>query len=222
MKASKHLLLLFSFLLAAQLHAQLSLGIQGGYTDAWQAYGDVDLPEDAQTHISGYHISALAYFQINKYLHVGAEPGFIKRGAACVPGWNGGANPVFEGDTKFLLSYVEVPLFVSGKIPLLKNKLEVFGKVGYGPSYMTTAFREEMDLGNLDPVTTRTEMDLGEFSVLNRWDHGIYGGLGLGFNFGNNQIFVASDYYMGFKDAERFNTSKNRGIDFSIGYLIKL
>ncbi len=218
MKVLKCFLLFTLCLSFQQLHAQFSLGLKGGYINAWQDYGDVELPENAQIDVNGINISALAYFRINKYLQIGIEPGFVQRGAACIPGWM----PIFEGDTAFELNYVEAPLMVSGNLPLFKSRFEVFGKLGYGVSYLASAYREETaGWGNDNPVI-RTKMDLGENSILNQFDHGAYSGLGIAYNFGVHQVFIESNYYRGFTNAERFNQSQNRSVNFNLGYIISL
>ena len=218
MKTFKYFLFFVLSCTAIDLTAQVNIGAKGGYTKAWEDYGDVNLPENAEIDIAGFNMSVLAYLQIGQYLKVGVEPGFVQRGAACVPGWQ----PIFQGDTKFFLNYAELPLMVSGHLPLFQKKFEIFGKAGYGASYLASAYREQLVFGSDDPAV-RTKMPLDEDSSnLNRWDHGFYGGLGLGYNFGRNQIFFETDYYRGQKDAERFNESKNRSVNFSIGYLFKL
>lgn len=221
MKTLKYFILIMLVLSTIQVSAQLSLGITGGYTKAWEDYGDVSLPEDAEIHIAAFNFSALVYFPISNHVGVGVDPGFIQRGAACIPGWNGGINPIFQGDTKLFLSYVAVPLMISGQAPIYKEKFEVFGKVGYGPSYLTAAIQEETILGSDDPPI-RSRVKLDDSSNLNRWDHGFYGSLGIGYHVGVGQLFIESGYYLGLKNADRFNASKNRNVNFNLGYLFKL
>ncbi len=222
MKNLKSVLFLVCLFTSGALSAQFSIGLQGGFTKAWEEYGDVGLPDDAEIDISGLNISILAYHRLGKNLQIGVEPGFARRGAACEPGWNVGPGPIFRGDTKLLLNYVEAPLMVSGNLNFFQNKFEVFGKVGYGTSFLASAYSEEITLGTDEPAE-RTRINLDESSSrLNRWDHGIYTGFGVAYNLGKNQIFLASDVYMGMKDADRNNTSKNRSVDFNIGYMIRL
>jgi hypothetical protein len=192
------------------------IGIKGGLTDAWQDYGAVELPPNAETHIEGYHFALEVYSPINKYLSFGIEPGFVKRGAACIPGWNGGINPWFNGDTKFLINYIEVPIAVSAKLPIFKSNFALFTKLAYGPSYILKADQEVTSL--MGWRTEISSIDLGENSILNRWDHGVYLGGGLSYQLKSHQLFFEYDYYVGLRDAERFNTSKNRDIDMSLGY----
>ena len=97
----------------------------------------------------------------------------------------------------------------------LAERIEVFGKLGYGASFLVGGQRE--DTPNNDEPITRTDIELGENSILNRWDHGAYGGLGIGLNLGKTQIFVEGDVYAGFRDAGRANFSQNRSISVNFG-----
>ncbi len=223
MKNVQNLFVLICLLITAQVSAQFSVGVKGGYTKAWEEYGDVGLPDDAEIDVSGFNISSLAYYKINNHLQVGIEPGFVQRGAACIPGWNVGPDPIFNADTKILLNYVEAPIMVAGNLGFFQNKLELFGKIGYGATYLSSGYSEQIQqLTGVDDPVLRAPLDLSDSSNMNRWDHGAYAGMGLGYNLGRHQVFIESDFYMAMKDAERFNTSKNRSVDFSIGYLIRL
>ncbi|MFT6981938.1 MAG: hypothetical protein ACJAUD_000705 [Crocinitomicaceae bacterium] len=214
MKITKLITGILFLLCATQTIAQISIGLKSGYTRAWQNYGDVVVPEGAVVHIHGFHVTASTYLQINKYIEVGVEPGFIRRGAACVPGWNQliNPNPVFPGDSKFILDYIELPIMAKFNLPLFKNKFEIFGKAGYGVSMLAKGVRENETTGD------RTNIDLGFMSILNRWDHGIYSTLGFAYNFKSSQIYIASDFYTGLTNVERFNYSRNRSLGFNLGY----
>ena len=208
----------FFCLFAVAVQAQVSVGVKGGFTRAWQDYGDVQLPEDAETDIAGYNVSLLANYRISKFLSVGVAPGLVQRGAACVPGWQ----PIFEGDTKFFLQYAELPVMINADIPLISEKLTLTGSLGYGASAMVSAYREaEIFILPVEPPT-RTPMEIGGDSFLNRWDHGAYANLALGYQINRHRIFLESGYYMGMVDADRFNTSKNRSLNFNVGYMISL
>ena len=217
----KAIIITMALFLVSGLNAQVTVGLKSGYTRAWQNYGDVVLPDDAETHVHAYNVSGLLYVPLYTHFKIGIEPGYIQRGAACVPGWNQ-ISPVFEGDTKFFLNYVELPVMVAVNYPFLNNRLSVFGKAGYGISGISTAIRE--DFPNVtDDIPTRTRIEMGKNSILNRFDHGMYSGIGLGYNFGtNHQFFIESNYYYGLRDAERFNASKNRGVNIDIGYSFSL
>lgn len=212
MNVIKYVLPLLIIISLGELKAQLSIGLKAGYTNAWESYGpDVPLPENAETDVSGINISAMAYYKLGKFLSIGIEPGYVERGAACFPGFG----IIFNGDTKFFLDYVEAPLMISANLPLFNKKIELYGKLGYGASMMVKAEREVTPL-NDEPVTT-TPIQLGPESILNRWDHGAYGGVGIGYNFGKTQVFVESNFYYGMRDAERSNVSKNRSVNVNLG-----
>jgi len=214
MKITKLFAGILFLLCATQTNAQISIGLKSGYTRAWQDYGDVIVPEDAITHIHGFHVTATTYLKINKYIEVGVEPGFIRRGAACEPGWNQltNPNPVFPGDTKLILDYIELPIMAKFNLPLFNDNFEIFGKAGYGGALIAKAVRENETSGD------RNDVDLGINSTLNRWDHGIYSSLGLGYNFKSSQVFINSDFYFGLRSVERFNYSRNRSLGFNLGY----
>ena len=217
MKASKIIFAIFIFFLfSIHSHAQFSLGLKGGATKAWQNYGEVELPEDAVTHVWGYNISLMTYYKLGNHIELGMEPGYIKRGAACIPGWNIGSQPVFEGDTKFLLDYVEIPLFVYGKVPVYKDRIRFMAKAGYGISFMIKAIREEMIIDS-DSPPNRFEMATRQSSLLNWIDHGFYFGSGFELKIKNHYVFLESDFYLSPVDTEKFNTSQNRNISFCIG-----
>lgn len=197
-----------------------TIGIKSGYTDAWQHYGAVPLPPDAETHVRGYNVSLEYYKELNKWLNIGIEPGVVRRGAACVPGWNGGIEPIFEGDTKWFLTYAELPVAAQASIPLFSTNFRVFAKAGYGLSYMIAGKQETIDFRM--PQSTVEDMNLKNSSLVNRLDHGFYSGVGLAYQLKSHQIFFEFDFYTGMRDAERFNTSKNRDSDFSMGYRFNL
>ena len=217
MKTLKSYLILCTCLLVTSLYGQISVGVEAGYTRAWEDYGDVELPPDAEIHIGGFNVSLLGYLKLTDHISVGIEPGYIKRGAACVPGWA----PVFEGDTKLFLDHIELPLMASFNVPLLNNKLEAFARIGYGVSYLLSATEEVLTINEEDPF--RTKLDLtSPRQDFNRLEHGAYGSLGLGYNMGQGQFFVKTDYYMAMNNAVGFTASENRNININVGYLIEL
>ena len=196
------------------LQAQLRVGADLGYTRAWQDYGAFQAPEGAQIHVHGFHASLTAYKSLNRYFAIGVEPGFIERGAACVPGWQ----PVFEGDTRLDLHYIQVPAFLECRLPLIENHLELIGGLGYSLGFMAAAFREDAFF-LIDTPPTRTRLDDSNgLNDLNRWDHGAQGKLGLALRIGSGQLLLQSSYYHGLRNADRNNDSQNRGLNFSIGW----
>ncbi len=201
---------------ATQLYAQCTFGIKGGYTTAWENYGDAYLPLDAKTHIAGFNVSVLAYHNFSKHFAIGSEPGFIERGASCVPGFI-----TFESDTKLYFYYAELPVLIQAHVSLLNEKISLYIKGGYGISLLTMGYREDILLFTEEPPV-KSKIDLSAESRFSKIDNGIYSGLGAGYNFENNQIFFAFDYYYGLINADKFNASKNRSINLNVGYLINL
>ncbi|HAS40982.1 MAG TPA: hypothetical protein DCS93_10900 [Microscillaceae bacterium] len=217
MNALKHTLLTTIIICCAfDIQAQFSLGVRGGFTRSWEEYGNVSLPDDATIHVDRLQVSGLVYYTFNKYFSIGIEPGFVQRGAACVPGFNGGGG-AFVGDTKFLLNYVELPLMAKVNIPIY-GKLKVFGKAGYGIARITSANLETAFLGT-DQPTIKRPLDLDTDNRYRKWDNGLYGSLGFSFDVGANQLFVESLYYAGQRDFDTSFTSKNRGFHLGIGYM---
>ena len=207
-------LLLFCMILN-QLSAQFSIGLKGGHARAWEDYGDTWLPEGARVHVNGINVSTLAYYRLGRHLQIGIEPGFVQRGAACIPGFL-----TFNSDTKLLLNYLELPIMVAANVSFFNHRLELFGKVGVSTSYITTAHREVVDLLGEDPML-RTKLDLRDGNM-KRWDRGLHGNLGLGYQLGSNQLFFEVAHYYGLRDVDNFFTSKNRNLNLNLGYLIRL
>lgn len=214
-------LLFFTFLLLATkpLSSQSYFGIKGGYTNAWPDYGATALPENAQTDVNGFNLSLMYHHSVSKHVRIGMEPGYIQRGAACVPGWQ----PTFVGDTKVKLNYVELPVFASYYINLGKSKFGLYGKLGYGVSYALSGNQELIDLsGTNPPIASKIDLSSRE-SRLKRLDHGAHSGLGLSYAISEkSQIILASDFYYGFQNYDKINVAKNRSLNVNVGYVIKL
>lgn len=216
MKSLKTILLLFCCSSVFIANAQISIGVKGGYTKAWEFYNR-DLPETAEISVNTFNFSALLYKPLSKRLQIGIEPGYAKRGAACVPGWG----PVFVADTRLFLNYVDLPVMVSGGIPFWKKRFEVFGKAGYGISRLVSAF-EQSTLTDWENPGPRQPLPLKDSETLNRIDHGAHGAAGLSMKLGPGKIMLETDWYMGFRDADKGTTSKNRTASINFGYMISL
>ncbi len=218
MKVSTLILAFSFFLITGSMHAQLSIGLKGGYIRAWEEYGNVELPPNAKIHVHGYQGSVLCYLNLSKTFSIGIEPGYAQRGAACQPGFI-----VFNSDTKLLLNYLDLPLMVSARIPAFRDKFSFFGKAGYGISRVITGYTEVTDLTGVEPVK-RTKLDFTNpfGDNISRRDHGLYGSLGMAYNFGVNHLFIESTLYYGLVDVDINNKSENRSIHVGIGYLVNL
>ena len=215
MKLFQYFLVASFCLIAFPSFAQFSLGIKGGFGEAHEDYGDVDLPEDADIDIASFNVAAIAYYSFNPYFSVGVEPGYARRGAACIPGWE----PIFTGDTKLLFDYAELPLMAMGRLPI--KQFEIFAKIGYGAAYMLKAVEEVDNIEDPDSPF-RTDIDFSNPTRINRWDHGLYGGVGVGYNYKIHQIFLVLDHYRANRNADRTTTSKNRSLNLNLGYQIRL
>ncbi|MCR9171276.1 MAG: hypothetical protein NXI10_02205 [bacterium] len=215
----KQLFVALLLVISTSASAQISVGGSAGYTRAWQNYGDVVLPDDAVTHIHAFNADVQVYYQVHPFISLGIEPGLSRLGAACVPGWNGGINPnpIFPGDSRFLLDYIEAPLMIQGNFKLFQDRFFIQPALGYGWSVMVKGREEVVNLETGEVEITR-EMSIGEGTNLSRWDHGFHGTLKLGWQMGKHSVFSQSGYYFGLRDAEAWNTSKNRALSVNLGY----
>jgi hypothetical protein len=104
MKNIKYLIAFLLFGLSFQLFSQLSIGVVK--TDmskpGWSMVMMQMFQEDAKIHVDRFQISGLSYLELSKHFKIGAEPGFVQRGAACFPGFVN-----FIGDTKLFSNYIE-------------------------------------------------------------------------------------------------------------------
>jgi len=219
---SKRLLAIVFSAVSLQISAQLSLGVRTGFTRAWERYGDVDLPDNAVIHVNRFYASAAAYLPLNKFLSIGIEPGYTQRGAACIPGWN----PIFIGDTRLYLNYIELPVLVSFKLPLYKERVSAFGKLGWSSAVLVSAI-EEAYTPSSGEVRSRRNLPIGagwgwSGPQVRRLDHGLHGGFGAQLNLGTSRLTAEARYYHGLVNAEFFNTSKNRSVHFGVGYALQL
>ena len=207
-------LFLLIFGLGLQAQAQLSLGIKGGYTRAWEDYGDVALPPNAPIEINGANVTLMSWYRFNRRLSVGIEPGYVRRGAACIPGF-----VIWNGDTRFLLDYVEMPVMIRFDIlSLAKQRFQLYSKLGAGASMIVRAQQEVVRFDDPE-ATTRTPIDLGENSILNRWDTGGYAAVGTSLKLGQNQLLLEGNYYYGLIDASRNLESQNRSFNVNLGFM---
>ena len=212
MKLKTLLILPVVLFITNQSVAQFSIGIKSGISNAWEYYGDVDLPEGAEIDVNGYYFSVLGYYDLSKNLSIGIEPGFVQRGAACVPGWS-----PFIGDTEFNLNYIETPVFLRGNIGFLKDRISVFGKVGFGGSYLQHGVEiEESQFPEIPDNETVIDFE-GKFKTLSRYDYGAYGGAGIAVHFGATQLFIEGNYYHALKNFDSENISQNRSLQLGLG-----
>lgn len=209
------LLIMLLATIFCKAEAQNSIGLRAGYGSAWQFYGnDVDLPENADINIHSYHVNLMYNtYLLPKYISLSVAPGYVQRGAACIPGWQ----PIFEGDTELLLRYIELPTTVNFHLPFNNNRFNVAARVGLGASVMVNAIQKDIFLDSSEPPI-RSKIPIDDSSNLNRFDYGVYSGLGFNYHLGKNILQLNTNFYASFVDAETVNTSRNRNITVSLGY----
>ena len=208
---------LIALLLSFTVHsfAQISVGIKTSQVKAWEEYGDVGLPDDARIHIHSVKVAATVYATVTNYLEIGIEPGYVQRGAACEPGFI-----IFNEDTKLMLNYFELPLLAKFNLKTKNQKGELFCKIGGSASYAMSAYREIME--NESRPFSRTKLTFDEFGSMERWDYGVFGGLGLAYKLGPGKLSLEANYYHGLPDVDPFNRSENRSLEFGLGYSFSL
>jgi len=219
----KNILLILALGFFAHANAQRTLGISAGMTKAWENYGDVVTPEDAELHVFGKYVTLKAYKPLKKNFHFGTEPGLMQKGARCEPGFD-----QFNSDTYLYLNYVDLPIFIKYDRNVIKELISIDAKLGYGPSFLRKAYRGILPPNSLEDIKdiTLSEVPLGkpfsETGSMNRFEHSLFSGISLGLNFGSSRIRFETDYIIGLSNVSRTITSKNRTIRWGIGYQYQL
>ncbi len=218
MKTSTSIFVLLLCCLSYYSKGQVSVGFRASYGKAWEDYGDAVVPENAVTHIPACQLSGLLNFEAGKVFGIGIEPGFVRRGAACIPEF-----VTFTSDRKIMCNYAEMPLILTARTPVSNGKFEIFGKAGYGMSYMVSGSEVFIDrTGANDPNVVPFNFK-NPFGInVHRWDNGIYVGLGIGYHLSFGQVFLETNGYMGMRNVSEYSTSKSRNIHVGIGYKISL
>ncbi|GLR18386.1 outer membrane beta-barrel protein [Portibacter lacus] len=215
MKHKLGFLIIISILSIQAIHSQLSIGFKGGYTNSFQEYGDVDLPQDAEIDVEGFNIGMLINYDLNNSFALEVSPAFVRRGAACMPGFIN-----FSGDSDLLLSYAELPVYLAFKYPFMKNRITPFVKLGYSGNILLKA-EEKIEVNFInDPSFNFT--DITDNNTIRKIDHGIALGAGLNINAGLNTFVISIEHYRGFPDAEKLNTSKNRSLSYNFGIMQRI
>jgi len=211
-----HFLLLSVSLFVTGLSAQITLGVNVFYNDAWQQYSEDLLISRQQVYIHNVGASATVAYAIDQHLSLVVEPGFVQRGAACLPGFelpNGGSEATLVGN------YIELPVTLQGHLFAWQNKLQFFAKAGAGYSYLAGGYRQ---IDFEDASAQRTRLDMSQEPNLNRLDFGFYGGGGVGIKAGPGYLTAEFRYYHGMPDVDKTQVSKNRATSYGLGYRIAL
>lgn len=83
---------------------------------------------------------------------------------------------------------------------------------------MVQAVEETIDL-ETKKIVRREQINLGNTSRINAFDHGAKGGLRIAYNLESYQVYAKTSMYRGLRNVETFNVSKNRALDISVGCL---
>ncbi len=122
---------------------------------------------------------------------------------------------LFNGDTQWLIDYAENSYKVNYKIPLLKEKLSLNLGAGAGVSYAIQATERELNFDTNE--STDSELFIGKVNTVNRLDYGLYSSARINYQLTNLQLFIAGESYVGFRDVDKVNTSKNRALSLNFG-----
>ena len=207
----------FSLFLCSTIaaEAQLSIGAKVTRNQAWQYYAN-DFPElNNNLKVKGFGVAATFQFHLNDHLRIGAEPGYIQRGAACEPGFVGDNIFLVEDATQYA-RYIQLPLHIEGGIPIMKNAARVFGKCGFGAGYFVSGYRN-ISFWDGSPREDQAIIFDNEPN-LRRLDYGLNGGAGLALNFLIGEIVLEGNYYHGLRDVDQRFSSKYRDWSLSLGY----
>lgn len=220
MKIVQCIILIIFSSLAFNTQAQSTIGVKLGYTNAWPEYGDIELPADANTHIDGYNFAFFYTYNFWGNAKIGVAPGYIKRGAACFPGWQ----PTFVGDSKVYLNYLEMPIKLSNTFNLAKSKINAEIAIGYGINLLTSAYLHEESIGTDMPTNiSKIEVHNTDQGTFNPIDHGAYLDISLYYPITEQySAFIQSSYYHGMTDYDKENVSKNRSLSFDLGLAYRL
>lgn len=213
-------LFFLSLILSSGLFAQLSLGLKVQTGEAWQNYGDEIAIDGFDQRIEHYGVSMEAFYPISPAISLGFAPGYLRRGAACEPGFVG-SNPFLVRDATIYANYLQLPLLIKANIPLA-NRFSLFGQAGAGLSYLVSGHRDVLFLSSLDGGRERQELDFEQENTLNRFDFGAQAGLGFAYQLGFGSLQLSADYYHGFLDMTETNTSENRSWSVGLGYSVNI
>lgn len=214
--------IIYCFLLAGlfanSLSAQVTLGVKSFYNTAWQQYSEDLLILRQDVYIHNFGGGLTFQYAIDEHLSIGIEPGFVQRGAACLPGFN---LPIGGIEATLVGSYIEAPLTLEGHLFAWQERVQFFAKAGAGYSYMIGGYRQ-IDFQNPEVPAERTNLDFSQEPNLNRFDFGFYGSGGFGVKAGPGYITAECRYYHGMPNVDKNQESRNRAISYGLGYRVTL
>ena len=197
--------------------SQIVLGAKFTANHNWQKYAEGTNAANADLSVWGKGASVSALYQLDDHFAIGVEPGLVQRGTKCEPGF---ILP-YPGDAKLVCNFVDLPIVAEVSWKVWRDRLLFFGKIGGGMSRLVSGYREISSINPEVPVN-RNDLVLDNEQQLRRWEKGLQGGVGLGVKAGPGYINFETRYYHGLTDANKFLTSKNRSLGYSLGYRIAL
>lgn len=210
------LLILTVCLLALfEINAQVAVGLQVQTGESWQYYGEETPINGFDQRISHYGVSAQVYYPLSDRFAIGIAPGFMRRGAACFPGFVGGIQPVL--DATIYANYLQLPVLAKFDLPL-GGRWSLTAEAGAGFGYLLNGHWQLL-LNTLEGERQRRDIDFEQDSFLNRFDFSAQANLGIAYDLGLGQLRLTSGYYHGFLDVNDNNTSENRAWSVNLGYL---
>lgn len=210
---------------AGTVSSQTTLTLKTQAGKSWQNYGD-DFPINGyDQNIDHYGFSAEIFRALTDRISIGVAPGYMRRGAACEPGFLPDGDRLIDPfpsfDATIFLDYIQLPFLVRAEFPLA-GRLSIFGQGGAGFSYLAGGYREITFFGSVSS-TEKRQLDFeGADQNLNRFDFGWSSTLGFGFSIGKGKLRVSGDHYYSFLDMNQNNTSLNRNWAVALGYQISL
>ena len=214
MNKIKLLCCLFLFLGLSSLSAQITVGLQVQSGESWQYYGEETAINGFDQQIPHYGVSAQVYYPVLPHLAVGLSPGFMRRGAACFPGFTGGFQPV--QDATIYANYLQLPVMLKADFPL-GGRWFTYAEGGAGFSYLLNGHWDLL-FANLEGDRQRRDIDFEEDSFLNRFDFAVQANLGVAYQLGVGQLRLGAGYYHGLLDVNDNNTSENRAWSINLAY----
>ncbi|HFA47405.1 MAG TPA: hypothetical protein ENJ95_00150 [Bacteroidetes bacterium] len=231
MKTRSFLLPLLFLFFSAAANAQFSFGIKGGYAKVWQSNTTTSADNSK---FDGMVATVLLYRRVNKYLEIGIEPGYARRGNArhfnnnlIILGYIDFIDleaMITPTDLPLVTQHIEVPLMIKSNIPLVNSKFIFLAKAGVGASWLASGYYEsnEYDYITGQNISKITSLDFSNERIYKRWDWGIYAGTGIGYKLGFGMLAFEMETYLGQTSAVNFKKAKNRSINYSFSYLIDL
>lgn len=207
--------------------AQLSIGLEGGFTRSRTHYGNAHVGPYRFSPINGFNGSIKAQYELTSFISLASTPGFVRRGmthSAALP-WPG-ASGLVTSPTKIMvcMDFLELPVLIqidAWEKVRGKSKSQLIAGFGYSVGYMFRARERQFDLETLD-MTESYQLAIGNNGRLQRIDQGLRWSLNLVKHYRTHQLYANLTCYYGLVDMEQFMRSKNRSLNINLGVLVPL